>query len=335
MSDVEYREAGPDDWSAIAVLVGRPATEAGTLRHYLERTHSPWLAWVAVASGSETAAPAADAPGASALPSAAPPLSGAVVAGVPRPTTGEGEATGAVSGDAPGAVGRIVFLGVTPRFRRRGIGQRLLEMATAALRERQVRRATLEVDGTEVEALALFRKAGFVTVSRSLGLLLPPSAGSRLVAAPPPTGDDLRPLSLDGVSHLAGLLIQLGIERAAEPHDDLPAFTPAAVEAWLQRPSTAAYAVWEAADPLTPLGIAWATLRSQDMLLRFIGVQDDARRRGIGRAIIGALLLAGASDSSQPRPLRARVNDPAEEQAFFRRLGFEAEQTTYQMAREL
>ncbi|MDQ3702211.1 MAG: GNAT family N-acetyltransferase [Chloroflexota bacterium] len=335
MSDVEYRKAGPEDWSAIASLVGRPATEAGTLRHYLERTYSPWIAWVAETPASETPPAAADPPRARALSAGLPPLGGAVVAGIPRPIPVEGEATSPMPGDAPGVIGRIVFLGVNPRYRRRGIGQHLLETVTTALREQQVRRATLEVDGTEVEALALFRKAGFSTITRSLGLLLPPPAGAGLVAMPSPTGDDLRPLTIDGVSHLAGLLIQLGIERAAEPHDDLPAFTPAAVESWLQRPSTVAYAVWEAADPLTPLGIAWATLRSQDMLLRFIGVQDDARRRGIGRALIGALLMARAGDAPQPRPLRARVNDPAEEQAFFRRLGFEAEQTTYQMAREL
>lgn len=294
-------------------MVGRPPSEAGTLRQYLQRTYDPWISWVAESPATESME-----------------VVGAVVAGVPRAVGATEGAGGGLSG--PGnKEGRIVFLGVKPRFRRRGIGRRLLDQALAQLREGQVGRAMLEVDGTEVEALSLFRGAGFEVTGQSLGLVLPLGAGEPLAGTPLPTGDTLRPLALEDVPHLTGLLIQLGIERATQPHDDLMTFTPAELEAWVQRPATVAHAVWEAADPQTPIGLAWATRRPEDALLRFVGVQDDARRRGIGRALVGALL----AESHPSRPLRAQLNDPGEEQEFFRRLGFEAERIIYRLAREL
>jgi GNAT superfamily N-acetyltransferase len=115
---------------------------------------------------------------------------------------------------------------------------------------------------------------------------------------------------------------------------------------WLQRPATVAFAVWEGDDPQTPRGLAWATRRPEDAVRRFVGVRDDARRRGTGQALLGALLTGlgrprggapGGAGGALPlqRPLRAALHDPGAEQEFFRRLGFEAEQVTHRLGREL
>ena len=97
-------------------------------------------------------------------------------------------------------------------------------------------------------------------------------------------------------------------------------------------------------DAQSPLGLAWATRRRDDAVLRFVGVQDDARRQGIGRALLGALVeavahrgapLEGTGTAERLRPLRAHLNHPGPEQEFFRRLGFEAERVTYEMERPL
>jgi ribosomal protein S18 acetylase RimI-like enzyme len=318
MAEVRYRPAEAGDWPEIARLVGREPAEGEALARYVHETYDPGLAWVALLGEG---------------------VVGAVVAGG-RPVTAPGGAPGAPG--APEAAerapeGRIVFVGVAPGARRRGIGRGLLDLALNGLRSPDLRRVMADVDGTEVEALALFRRAGFDQAGQTMTLSLPEEAVAALRSAPPdaapgagPPDTVLRPLALDDLPHLSGLLIQLGIERAQAPHDDLPALTPAQLEAWLMRPATVAYALWEAADPTTPLGLAWATRRPEDAVLRFVAVQDDVRRQGLGRA-----LLAAVVGDLGPRPLRASVRDPGEEGAFFRRLGFVAERITHHLATDL
>ena len=306
MVEVTLRPAAPADWPHIARLAGRAPDQAAALGRYVDETFDPGLAWVAEATG-------ADSP------------VGTVIAGV----------TAAAPGDDPAAAereARIVFVAVDPSFRRRGAGRRLLERALDELRERRVRRVLADVEGTQPEGLALFRRAGFSAAGDSLDLVLPAPAAAALREAPAgaPPGAVLRPLTLDDLPHLSGLLIQLGIERAPQPHDDLPALTPAQVESWLMRPATVGFAVWEARDPQTPLGLVWATRRPDDALLRFAAVQEDSRRQGLGRALLAA--LAGALGA---RPLRARVHDPEAERDFFRNLGFVAEHVTHHLLTEL
>ena len=43
----------------------------------------------------------------------------------------------------------------------------------------------------------------------------------------------------------------------------------------MQRGTTLAYAAWEAHDPETPLGLAWASRRRDDVVVHFVGVHDD------------------------------------------------------------
>jgi ribosomal protein S18 acetylase RimI-like enzyme len=330
MADVMYREAVAEDWPAIARIVGRGPDDGPALRRYLQNELDPGLAWVAVETTDETTDDlAGDQRG----------IVGAAVAGVPR-VRGVTDA-GAGAPDAPreGREGRAVFVGVAPQARRRGIGRALLDRILGELRQRDVGRVVAEVEGTEVEALALFRRAGFETTGQTLSLTRPAPAGPSTPGGPVPAGGppspgpaaaDIRRLTIDDVPHLAGLLIQLGIERAHQPHDDLPSLTPAQLEGWLQRPATVAFAAWEPGDPQTPLGLAWATRRPDDAVLRYIGVEDDARRHGIGRA-----LLRSVASGVGPRPLRVRLVDPGEQQEFFRRLGFAAEQVVYRLSTAL
>jgi ribosomal protein S18 acetylase RimI-like enzyme len=339
-ADVAFREAEVEDWPAISGLLGRRPDEGQDLRRYLQREYESCVSWVAMAQDGTVLGAA---------------VAGVRAAPVPSPESRvpsqESTASSELGTRNPEqGEGRLVWIGVTPRRRRQGIGTRLLDLILDELRARRLAQVTLLVQGTQVEALALFRKAGFGTTGQSLGLILPPEAGAALVRRPP--SEQLRPLTLEDVPLLSGLLIQLGIERAPAPHDELPSLTPAQVEDWLQRPATVAYAAWEARDPQTPVGLAWATRRADDALLRFVGVQEDERGRGHGRALVAALVAAlahrrspaGASaaggaaalaDAPRLRPLRAQLNDPGAEQEFFRRLGFEAEQITYRMARPL
>jgi ribosomal protein S18 acetylase RimI-like enzyme len=311
MLEERLRPATATDWPHIARLAGRDPGESAALARYIAETFDPGLALVAVRPGAET------------------PV-GAAVAGVTR----AGGSPPAPGQEPAGAAreGRIVLVAVDPAHRRRGVGRRLLDGALEDLRSRGVRRVTADVDGTQAEGLALFRRAGFGPAGESLSLLLPAAAAAALRSDPagPPSGDVLRPLALDDLPHLGGLLIQLGIERAEQPHDELPALTPAQLEAWMMHPATLAYAVWEARDPRTPLGLAWATRRPDDAVLRFAGVQEDARRQGIGRSLLAAL-----ARDLDARPLRVDLHDPAAERDFFRTLGFVAERMTHHLLTEL
>lgn len=312
---IVYRALESEDWVALGPLLGRSAGELAALRRQIEEEFDPWFAFIAEDTAQHK------------------PV-GAVFSGAPRtPQTPPVETIGPPR-EQQAREARILWIEVAPACRRRGIGRRLLGDALEEWRRRQYRRITLLVEGTQVEALALFRSLGFEVESESLRLVLPPTAGAALAgAAPSPAaGAHIRPLGLDDVPLLAGLLITLGIERAEARHDDLPALSPVVVADWLQRPGTLAYAAWERGDPKTPVGLAWATRRTTEAVLRFVGVQEEVRRRGIGRALLGAIAGATRGASREPLPLRAQVHRAGPVQAFFRRVGFVAEHVTYQMA---
>ena len=317
------RAGSAQDWPAIGRLLGRSPLETASLRQDLERGYDPLL--TLVVEGPDR-------------------LTGAVVAGVP-PGGFAGE-----RGSAPEC--RVLWIEVAPAARRQGTGSRLLQALLAELTERRYSRVAVLLDGGQFEAQRLFEKHGFRQERQTLGLVLPAEAGRRLAGAPPgpATSAVLRPLSVGDVPLLAGLLIHLGVERAGDPwedatdegargpHDDLPALSPAQLTEWLQRAGTVGYGAWERSDPGAPLGLAWASRRREDGLLRFIGVHDDSRRRGVGTALVGALVEALAPPAGPADylvPLRAQLNDPTREQDFFRALGFQAERVTRQLARAL
>lgn len=359
MDGIAFRAAEPEDWAGMATLLGHEAaaaTQAGRrLREHVQQGYDPWFCWIA-----ETAQPAQAVQAAQAFPrvqneaetaaDAARTVPAAIVGALAAGARRAQLRTIIEQNMVEDREGRVIWLGVTDGYRRRGIGAHLLGLALEELRHRQVHRVSLEVDGTQLEALALFRKAGFQPEGQSIRLLLPASAAARLAGEGvlSVASASVRAVSLDDVPLLAGLLIQLGIERAQAPRDDLPALTPAQLEDWLQRPGTVAYAAWEAADSQAPLALAWATRRSEDAVLRFIGVRDDARRQRVGRAVLSTLLAAlarpfppmrgrqqGAGTEGRFSPLHAQLNDPGSEQQFFRALGFTIEQMTIRMVQTL
>lgn len=311
---ISYRELQPEDWAVLGPLLGRSSDELAGLRRQIEAEFDPWFAFIAEDAAEHTPA-------------------GVIFGGAPR--TPQAPPVEAIGPQREPRVreARILWIEVAPAYRRSGIGRRLLDAALDEWRRRQYGRITLLVEGTQVEALALFRRRGFEVESESLGLVLPPAAGAALAgtAPSPAAGAVVRPLGIDDVPLLAGLLITLGIERAETRHDDLPALSPVVVADWLQRPGTLAYAAWERGDPKTPVGLAWATRRTAEAVLRFVGVQEEVRRRGIGRALISAIAGATRAPGQEPLPLRAQVHRAGPVQAFFRRVGFVAEHVTYQM----
>jgi ribosomal protein S18 acetylase RimI-like enzyme len=323
MPDLEIREAEHEDWDGIARLLADPPPLPGDqLRRQVQSENDPLLAYVAVEGDS---------------------VIGAVVAGVPRRSAAAAEGP---AGEP--RVARLTWIGVTPRRRRQGHGRRLLQALLEELHRRQIRRLALSAEGTEIEALAFFRAHGFEKDGEDLDLVLPAGATARALSPSrlstaragasgrlseePHTlaeraGATLRPLRLDDIPLLTGLLIHLAVERAVEPHDSLRALTPAEVESWLQRAGTSGVAAWERDDPNTPLGLAWVSRRRVDAVLHFIGVHDEARRRGIGAALLHEAIPA------PDIPLRARITDPGDTQLFFRALGFEPERITFRMSR--
>lgn len=353
------------DWAAVAVLLGRPDSDAALVRDYVERNYSPWVGGV-VERGAPDDRDADRGQRRSVI--------GVVMAGVPRRPSGRSATTAQVVGTS-----------VAPAARRLGHGRRLLQWLVNELRAGGTRQVVADVRGTEVEALALFRAAGFREEGRTFELSLPREAGQRLMSAvapqradtevppnampgrqtptalwtrsaqqqPASAAETIRPLTFGDVPSLHGLLIRLGMERAESPQDDLPALTPSVLEEWLQRRDTVALASWDAADPDTPLGLAWATRQGSDATLQFIGVAEDYRQQGIGTALLGALLIrlatprgsrdASANVTALPA-LRAILHDapdrphsmgwplPSGEAQFFQHAGFVVERATSHFA---
>lgn len=63
----------------------------------------------------------------------------------------------------------MMNLAVSPDFRQRGIGEKLVEGLIAQLKENEVTCLTLEVRASNVPAISLYRKLGFVEVGRRPG----------------------------------------------------------------------------------------------------------------------------------------------------------------------
>ena len=60
----------------------------------------------------------------------------------------------------------MMNIAVSPEARRRGIAQGLVEVLVAALKEKEVRRLTLEVRASNDPAITLYHKLGFTQVGR-------------------------------------------------------------------------------------------------------------------------------------------------------------------------
>jgi ribosomal-protein-alanine N-acetyltransferase len=82
----------------------------------------------------------------------------------------KGEIVGFVIGktymDRKPATGQILTIDVSPKHRRKGIGQRLLQEIEKAFKDKGVKSCCLEVRENNVVALSLYQKFGYKTVGR-------------------------------------------------------------------------------------------------------------------------------------------------------------------------
>lgn len=72
-------------------------------------------------------------------------------------------------GHGPEAEAEIVTVGVPPRARRRGVGDRLMRAAIRECQADRIGRLVLEVDGANRGAVALYRRLGFRQVGERRG----------------------------------------------------------------------------------------------------------------------------------------------------------------------
>jgi GNAT superfamily N-acetyltransferase len=292
------RTLAPEDWPSVARLLGRPGVDGARLSSHVEAVYRPWFGSVLPARSSGD-------------------VDAAVVAGVRKRTT-----TG-----APAAV-TLVWVGVTPARRRQGIGRGLVEGVAAFAMNAGTRRVELTTDLADVATTAFFTRCGFETERQTLHARLDGSAAEAISSVPAPPGVVVRTLGVDDVPALTGLLIHLAVERAVEPHDDLDGVTPSVLAAAAMNLDFVAAAAWESDDPSSPLGLAWGARRADGVHLHFVGVHDDARRRGIGRALVGMVLSSGRKPA-----LLARVHEPAPVHGFFARIGGVAVAQTLDLVR--
>ena len=294
----DIRPVDRKDWPEIARLLGQDASHGFRLERHMEATYDPFVGFVAVsAEGS---------------------VCGAIVAGSAR-GTGTSRPTRAL---------RVVWIGVAPAVRRKGVARELFARVHGECVVVGATSIEVTVDGGEAEAMSFFRAQQFEIERQTMDMVLPPDRGQDMTSVHAPETVDIRALHATEVGVLTGLLIHLAVERAVDPHDDLEALTPTAITAILRRPGTVAYGAWERDDPTSPVGFVIAVRRADEGVLRFIGVHEDSRRRGIGRALLGAIVSAlGEAVGTAPslpgplRPIAIRIHDPEPVQVFFRKVG--------------
>ncbi len=294
------RDLLPGDWEGVAVLLGQEREYGARLARHVETTYRPWFGWV--------------------VPSEAPESPcAAVVAGVRRRT----------SDGSPAAV-QVSWIGVTPDQRRNGIGRHLLDRVIASAARLGARRVEVTVDAGDERAVGFLRAAGFEPERRTMEVRVDAPAGASLVTAPPPAGVVIRPLRHDELPALAGLLIHLAVERATEPHDDLDGLTPSVLAGASMHADHVGAGAWEADDPTAAVGVAWGARLAggEGVRVRFVGVHEDARRRGTGRALLGALLARARIPT-----LLARVHEPAPVHGFLAAIGAVVRGETFDMVR--
>ena len=283
---ITVRDLGPGDWGAVAGLLGHDASYGERLERHVQSTYRPSFGWVV---------PAEDGIG----------VCGAVVAGVRR----------RLSDGSPAAVS-VAWVGVAQSRRRHGLGRSLIQRVALGALRLGARRLDATIDAGDAQAIAFFGATGFAVERRTAEVRVSGAAAVALVGSTPPSDVVVRSLRHDELPSLTGLLIHLAVERATEPHDDLDGLTPSALAATSMHVGHVAVAAWEADDLDAPVGVAWGTRFADGVRVQFIGVHEDGRRRGTGRALLGALLVASARNV-----IVARVHDPVALHGFLVRIG--------------
>jgi ribosomal protein S18 acetylase RimI-like enzyme len=294
------RDLRTDDWGAVALLLGQETEYGKRLARHVESTYRPSFGWVLLANDANR-------------------VDGAVVAGVRRR-----------SSDGSAAAVSVAWIGVCPPRRRLGIGRHLIDRVLVGASRLGARRLEASVNAGDARGLAFFEATGFEIERRTAEVRIAGSDASTLAASMASPDVVVRPLRHDEVPSLTGLLIHLAVERATDPHDDLDGLTPSVLSAASMHMDFIGAAAWEADDPGSPVGIAWGSRRADGVHIQFIGVHQDARRRGTGRALVGAL-LTGARRTA----VLARVHEPVALHGFLVRIGAVVTTETVDLARPI
>ena len=297
---IAVRDLGSDDWVAVAWLLGRDASYGARLASHVEATYRPSFGWVVLSSDPTR-------------------VDGAIVAGVRR----------RASDGSVGAVS-IAWVGVRPARRRIGVGRHLIERVAFGASRLGAHRLEATVDVGDTNAVGFFSGVGFEVERRTVEVRVAGADATELMGATAPPDMTIRPLRHEELPSLTGLLIHLAVERATEPHDDLEGLTPSVLLSASMHVDHVAVGAWEASDQESPVGVAWASRRADSVHVHFFGVHEDSRRRGTGRALLGALLAA----SKRPA-LVARVHEPAALHGFLVRVGAIVTSDTVALARPL
>ena len=294
------RDLQSDDWVAVAGLLGRDASYGERLASHVGATYRPSFGWV--------------------VPSSDPlRVDAAIVAGVRR----------RASDGSVGSVS-IAWVGVHPTRRRIGIGRQLIERVALGASRLGARRLEATVDVGDTNAVGFFSGVGFEVERRTAEIRVAGTDARELERATAPLDVTIRPLRHEELPSLTGLLIHLAVERATEPHDDLDGLTPSVLLSASMHVDHVAVCAWEARDHASPVGVAWGSRRADGVHVHFVGVHEDARRRGTGRALVGALLAA----SKRPA-LLARMHEPVALHGFLVRIGAVVSSESVALARPI
>lgn len=295
------RPLGANDWGAVAVLLGHEVGYGKRLEAHVVATYSPWIGWIAETTTNQTV--------------------GAAISGVRRRVDG-----------GQSRVLELVWVGVSALYRRQGISTSLLARVISDASDAGITRLEAIVDASDTDAVAFFRSAGFEVERQTADMRISPTAAELWGRGQAPPEVAVRSLSLQEVPNLTGLLIHLAVERAVDPHDDLEVLTPTTVASWLRRAGTVSCAAWEADDLSTPVGLAWATRRDRSIVLRFVGVHEDLRRRGIARALLAGLV---GQVAGEVLPIEFRVHEPAGLHGFLVNINATVSRNTFTMVRSV
>ncbi len=214
-------------------------------------------------------------------------------------------AIGDVGGE-PGAY--VISTGVVPEFRRRGLATRLFETVRERLRLDGRRRCRLEVLVRNERALPAYRRLGFIVRRELVCLRFPTHDG--ILARRRPASVEVTPVSIADWR-------SWGAMGEVEPTWQNSAAT-------IDRAGSGV-AMFAARVAGRAVGYAVVGRRSGD--LHQIGVSRDARRRGVGTALVQA--VAAALDS--PRTLRVINLDARADAGFYHALGAEEFVRQYEM----
>ncbi|MBA1158211.1 GNAT family N-acetyltransferase [Microvirga mediterraneensis] len=196
-----------------------------------------------------------------------------------------------------GWTARIAAMGIVPSHRARGLGRIALSEVVDNLRSLGDRRVLLEVIDTNEPAVRLYRSLGFESSRRLIGYRRPAAAEAS-----------------SAMAHLVDIdPLLIARKLAEEGPADLP---------WFMAPETLS-AMAAPARGLSLEGAAFALVepapQPASLTLRTLFVNRDARRRGLGRAMISAL-----SATYPKHDLLVTANMPEELALdFMARMGFD------------